>query len=269
VKLVVVTASLDAEKTREYWESWAERAVGNVSVVWVRPKEAEEDEERIIQEGDYYIASVLTDGIVGVVPAFAAGVKKAEEFGADIIACFHDDLRIDEKGWDQKIKHWFQVEKKCGLAGFFGARHLGAGDIYQTPYSPMQLARGECGSNMLEAEKHGERWLTPRKVACFDGFSQIGRAGLMGRLYRRLEQLGVKHHAYDSALGAMSIREGWENWFLPIACHHAGGLTAVANEKYQAWAKGMDPRGDQAFWEESHRICYEELRGVLPLVVVG
>jgi hypothetical protein len=279
LKLVVVTASLDMEKTRGYWESWGHQAKGRYSTVLVRP--AEEGEwpgaqatgpfiRSLTSLGDgHWDAVVVTNGIVGVVPAFAAGVKVAKDLGADIIACFHDDLRIDEPGWDTKILRWFGLEPKCGLAGFFGARSLGAGDIYQVPYAPMQLARGNCGSNMEEAGKHGERWLSPRKAICFDGFSQVGRAEFMGRAFERLLQLGVVHHMYDSALGAFAAKWGWEAWFLPFACHHAGGVTAVGNGKYQEWVKERNgEKGDKKFWEESHRVLYEELRGVLPLYVV-
>lgn len=272
-KLAVVTASLDQEKTRKYWESWEKTAKGKFSTVLVRP--AEEGEVAIepkvqsywrMEEGEFG-ATVVTAGIVGVVPAFAAGVKVAKDLGAELIACFHDDLRIDEKGWDEKVRHWFEVEERCGLAGFYGAKGLGAGDIYRTPYNPMQLARSGGGSNMKEAEKHGARWLAPRKVVCFDGFSQIGRAEFMVYAYERLMRLGVVHHCFDSALGAFAIEAGWDCWFLPISCHHHGGLTASANVDYQAWAKTQNPDGDQGFWNDSHRILYDELRGLLPLWV--
>jgi len=272
-KLAVVTATLDAEKTRAYWGSWTQQAKKDISIVVVRPaEEGEVATEPKIQSfyrtsAGEFEATVITPGIVGVVPAFAAGVKAAADLGAEIIACFHDDLRIDEGGWDEKVTRWFDLHERCGLAGFYGAKGLGAGDIYQTPYNPMQLARSGGGSNMVEAEKHGERWLEPKRVVCFDGFSQIGRAELMKWAFERLMKLGVVHHMYDGALGAFAIELGWECWFLPIACHHAGGMTAVANEEYQRWAKEKDPRGDQAFWEESHRIIYEELRGLLPLWV--
>lgn len=270
--LAVVVASLELEKTKPYWESWAKKAknykdphgLGMFSTVVVLP-EGKEREWRGLDST--FEATVVTGGIVGVLPAFVAGVRKAAAMGADLIACFHDDLRIDEEGWDEKVIAHFESHPRTGLAGFFGARSLGAGDIYQTPYNPMQLARGGTMQNMENGEMHGERVLEPRRAVCFDGFSQIGRAGLMVRLYGRLEELGIIHHCYDSALGAMSIREGWENWYLPIACHHAGGTTAVGSAAYNEWAKKKDKDGDQGFWSASHRILYEDLRNCLPLWV--
>lgn len=240
MNLHVVTCSLDKEKTKPFWGSWAKRQKGDVTYHHV-------------------------EGVMGVVPAFSLGVRAAAAAGAGIIACFHDDLRIDEDGWDLRVEHWFRVQPRCGLAGFFGAKGLGASDIYASPYSPMQLARGGCGSNMLEAEQHGERWVVPTRVACFDGFSQIGRAPLMVKMYERLEALKIIHHGYDSAMGAMSIREGWENWMLPIKCHHQGGVTAVGSAEYAKWAK--EKGGDQGIWNQSHATLYEELRDVLPLFI--
>lgn len=242
MKLAIVTATLEPAKTQKYWMSWQKQATGLLEIHMVRD-------------------------VFGVVPAFKRGVDSAVEAGADVIACFHDDLRIDTPGWDHIVTSWFETHPLCGLAGFFGARSLGAGDIYQTPYNPMQLARGGCGSNMEEAEKHGERWTSPRKVVCFDGFSQIGRAEVLQPAFDRLTELGIVHHFYDSAIGAMAARAGWEAWYLPIACHHAGGVTAVGNRAYNEWAKQQKKDGDQGFWEEAHRLGYEELRDVLPLWV--
>lgn len=242
MKLAVVTASLDVEKTRQYWESWKQNAAGELNIFHVV-------------------------GEMGVVPAFAKGVTMAAARGADVIACFHDDLRIDTPGWDKLVVDWFEQQQKCGLAGFFGAKSLGAGDIYQSPYSPMQLARGGCVSNMEDAELHGERVTVPTRVVCFDGFSQIGRTVFMKDAFAWLTRLGIVHHGYDSAIGAYAARQGWQAWMLPIACKHAGGQTAVGSEKYQEWARSKRPNGDQGFWEESHRILYGELRGDLPLWV--
>lgn len=274
MKLAVVVASLDLEKTREYWQTWGVDKETFMTVA-VTPRGAPMPQE-FVNESCLFL---LTEGIVGVVPAFAAGVRAAAELGADIVACLHDDLAIEQKrtallpwtyewhSWDEAVRAWFVAKPKCGLVGFGGATSLGDPRIYETPYSPYQLARGGFMSNMKDAEAHGRRELSPRRAVCFDGFSQIGRASLMVKLYNRLETLGVIHHAFDSALGAMAIREGWECWYLPISVHHAGGVTAVGSEAYQEWAKSKVTDGDKGFWEGAHRILYEELRDVLPLRV--
>jgi hypothetical protein len=125
---------------------------------------------------------------------------------------------------------------------------------------------------MEDAEAHGERWAEPRRVAVLDGFSQILRLPQPekypeGNPFRYLADLGIVHHAYDVALGAMVHDAGGETWFLPIACHHAGGRTAVGDPGYSAWAKTKHPDGDQGLWLDAHRIVYDACRDVLPFHV--
>jgi hypothetical protein len=260
--MAIVSASIDPEPTRDYWGSWLQTASDiNLPVYMILngPASANVDAAKL-PPGFHLMCSTE---ILGPVPAFALGVRWAQSEGADIIACFHTDLRLDEPGWDFKVQSLFESNGKCLLAGFSGASGLGSDDIYHSPYSPYQLARQGFFSNMTEAEKHGKRLLTPRRMACCDGFSLIGRAEFMRRSFDRLEGLGVVHHMQDSALGAFAYRAGGEAWYLPIKCHHAGGGEAVANRAYHTWAQAKG--GDQGIWNQSHRLLYEELRGVLPL----
>lgn len=264
MKLAVVTASVDPEKTRQYWSSWREKARGKVDwiMVWSPP-----EKPAVLGSGQLPFDTIVTmhEGIVGVVPAFAAGVVAAVERGADVICCFHDDLRIHKEGWDLEVLWHFDRHPLCGLAGFSGADGLGDSDIYQKPYEPHQLARVGFFSMLDDAEAHGRREPMRRRSACCDGFSLIGRAGFMQQGWRVLENLGVIHHAYDSWFGAHAQRMDWECWYLPIASHHAGGVTAVGSEAYQKWA--AERGGDQAIWEQAHRLVYDDLRGVLPIRV--
>jgi hypothetical protein len=219
---------------------------------------------------------------------------------ADVLAHLHDDLEILEEGWDEKVIDFFTRYPKVGLAGFGGGTGLGDDNIYQVPYNPMQLARKDFVSNMRDAEAHGRRAHTgsdhrwgfqPERVACLDGFSQIGRAdfwrgirqthsqdpfapGVPGNLFAQMASWGVIHHFYDGMLGCFAKRLGWEAWMLPIACHHYGGRTAVGDARYQSWANqhphtkdAPDVMGDQLFWIQAHRIGYEQFRDVLPIRV--
>lgn len=218
---------------------------------------------------------------LGTVPAFRAGIDEllATRPEIDILACFHDDLTILEPGWDQRVQRFFDEIAACGLLGFGGALALGARELYKAPYAPMQLARAYFRSNLDDAETHGLRSLLPERVACLDGFSQIGRRAFwegrgpamtdssFGRPWTVLEQLGVVHHFYDGMLGCLAARYGWQTWYLPIACHHAGGQTAVGDAGYQEWAQTQVEGGDHGFWEAAHQIGYEEFRDVLPLRV--
>jgi len=241
--------------------------------------------------------------ILGTVPAFAIGVQAALEEGADTIACLHDDLEIHDSNVWPIVHTFFLQHPRAGLVGFGGGRGLGDPDLYQKPYHPMSLARKDFISNMVDAESHGRRVTVPTRVACLDGFSQIGRAaywrgrtvvdgvlddlndmqGLLdatpGNLFGLMASWGVIHHFYDGMLGAFAKKLGWEAWMLPIRCRHLGGQTAVGDPRYQQWAS-LQPRyqyedehgwteakGDQAFWIAAHRIGYELFRGILPITI--
>ncbi len=154
---------------------------------------------------------------LGSVPAMARAMLAAQmKFGqrAEVIVALHDDVEIDQAGWDAEVLSHFATHPQCGLAGFSGALGLGSSDIYQAPYSSMQLARQDFRSNLREAELHGIRSLEAERVICHDGFSLIGRASwwLYGKSahgkakatpWDVMTAAGIVHHCYDSLLGPL------------------------------------------------------------------
>ncbi len=263
--LAVVTATTNPGRAADCLQSWLDRA----HYEW----------PLIIEVNGF-----KDEPYLGVVPAFAKALRKALETKAEVIALLHDDVMIKEDGWDATVLAHFQLQPTCGLAGFGGGRTLGHPAIYTIPYEPHQLARGTFISNMEEAEAHGSRVVEPQTVACLDGFSQIGRRAfwtgneqgsrhqvhpdLVGNLFQVLADLGLRHHAYDAALGCYAKRLGWDAWMLPIHCHHLGGVTAVADTHYHTWAKTQHPDGDEGFWHDAHKLVYEEFRDQLPFGVL-
>ena len=279
-RLAVVTATLDrTDQIRACTQSWARTS-------WY----------------DYEVQTAM-EGF-GVVPRFAEALARALNGPTEIIACFHDDLRIDDDGWDRAVLEFFDTHPRCGLLGFGGGTGLGSADIYHAVYNPMQLARQDFVSNLEDAEAHGRRAVPsisaappfrrgflPERVACLDGFSQIGRrefwidypasmcqpvcgitpivarAAEHPNLYQQLADLGLVHHAYDAALGGYAARLGWEVWMLPIACKHFGGLTAVGSARYSDWAEMHTKDGDHGFWVRAHQLVYDEFMDVLPIRV--
>jgi hypothetical protein len=200
----------------------------------------------------------------GVVPAFAEGVARAFADGAEAVCCFHDDLRIDQDGWDVVVQD--ALDSGVQFAGFGGAQGLGHGDLYKVPYRPMQLARQGFLSNMQDAEAHGQRVLVPTPAVVFDGFSQIGTRDWFAAAWAWLAASGVQHHFYDGMLGCLAARAGVQpGRLLPVRCHHFGGRTAVGNPDYILWAQGQTPGGDQGFWEHAHWVGYTAFKDVLPL----
>lgn len=268
MKIGIVTATTNATRAESCIDSWQRHATGEPVTLLIIPN-----------GGDN------VDPYLGTVPAFRKGVDALVKsyHDLDIIACFHDDLEIVEEGWDQKVGQAFERYPSLGLAGFGGAIGLGATDIYQTPYDPMQLARVGFRSNLVDAEVHGTRSLTAEWVVCLDGFSQIFRHAFVTGLteaewrtriphttnllrpWTQLERLGFIHHFYDGALGCLARQRGWQVRYLPVGCRHYGGRTAVGDPGYQRWAEMEIDGGDRGFWETAHRIGYDEFRDVLPL----
>lgn len=302
-RLYVVTATIDPEKTHHLWRSWRENATfddweGHVLVnsaqglVEGAGEQAIVDLKRLTNPGRLS----RTMEVVGVVPAFHA-VTAALPANDDIIALLHDDVKINEVGWDEKLLWWFENHPGCVLAGFGGAYGVGAAGMYQCPRhgggaeygeaapwvcqsaevvsgtcgmpvycNPMTLARHHFMSNMKGAEAHGERVHTPRPVAVLDGFSLVGRAWFVKEALRELRDRGVVHHAYDVYFGVKARAMGKQTWLLPFDVHHHGGMSAVANPQYADWAR-REHGGDQNVWLQAHRAVWEMGRGVMPFDV--
>jgi hypothetical protein len=239
MRLVAVTAHLDRGKTYDYWKTWAE---------------------------DCY--TVRVQGVMGPVPAFYRGCIEAwQALGRpDILACLHDDLAIHDRGWMARVITEFRDDRTLLLAGFGGALGLGEEWIYRRAFDPMSLVRKSFISNMDEAEAHGTRVTEVRQVACLDGFSLIGRAEFMLSGFHLFKGLGILHHAYDSAFGALAKRWGGKVKMIPVRCHHAGGMTAVGMPEWSRWA--AEHRGsEQKVWRDAHKAVWGEFRDTLPFSV--
>lgn len=286
-KLVVVTATTDAGRFNTFARELDFHAENPVPVVVIGQKNTAWLPLRqglLVNVPDY----------LGVVPAFARGVEMALRAypQAEVIACLHDDVLMREADWDSKLLSHFDQYPSCGLAGFGGAWGLGDEQAGQGEYRPTWLVRRGFMSNMPDAEVHGSRFRVARPVAVLDGFSLCFHRSFLGghhrdaseehperywighepsSLFDVLEQWGVVHHAYDAAMGAFAKQLGWETWYLPFACRHLGGQTAVGDAGYAEWAKAQtaDSRGDQRFWEEAHGIVWSKLGHLLPFEVGG
>lgn len=268
-ELALVTATVDPIRAETCFGSWTKTAIYHwpVYVVWsyLVPREEPANRQAIrslVQHLTPDLHLIPREG-GGVVPAFNLGVQAAFRDGAHAVLCLHDDVLIDEEGWDARLLHLQQ--RGARFAGFGGGTTLGAEDIYRTPYAPQQLTRGGFMSNMRSAEVHGVRTTLEQDAVVFDGFSQYGTEDWFPQAWAWLAASGIQHHAYDAALGCFARRAACMGHLLPIACEHLGGQTAVGSQEYNRWALTQHPQGDQGFWEAAHQIVYEEFRDVLPI----
>ena len=104
-----------------------------------------------------------------------------------------------------------------------------------------------------------------QQVACLDGFSIGGPALFMVGAWQTMDRIGIVHHAYDSAFGCYAKRSGLPCFMIPVSCHHRGGVTAVGDPAYQAFAATLG--GDQELWMQAHKAFYREFKKELPIRV--
>lgn len=181
----------------------------------------------------------------------------------DVLCYIHDDVRILDRGWDQRVKAAFARDETLGLAGFGGSSGIGSHTIYREPYNPGQLGRIDFYSNMLGAEAHGIRTTEERPIVYTDGQSMIVRRGLLDQVDGwSWWPFDLVHHAYDYGIACMARRHGYSGLLIPCAMEHRGGMTACGPAYKELAAKHG---GDAAVHDASHRFVYQEFRDVLPL----
>jgi len=252
--LGVVTATVNKQRAAPCIASWKQHAAASFPLVVVENG----------QNGDDYL---------GVVSAFRVGVQQLlREHDCDVVACFHDDLVILDKDWDQIVEGCLAKHPDIGLVSFDGFTAVGDDTLYRGPYNPDQLVR-------CPVADQGEA----QPIVAPADFALIGRRGfwcgfteaeVRTRASRRhshprpwavIDDLGILDHFYDVALGCLARRGGWQVWCLPVRYRHLTGQTTLHDPGYVAWANEEIQGGDRGFWEAAHRIGYEAYKDVLPL----
>lgn len=201
---------------------------------------------------------------MGVLPSYQAGYEYFKGTGVEVVAFFHDDLELKEQGWDEKVLKEFE-DPSVGVVGFGGALRLGSDDIYKVRYHYTQLIRDGYGSNVDDAEVHGERFTGERDVAVLDGFCLIVRRALLDRVGGWPSHY-APHHCYDTWVCLMAHRLHYRVRLVGVRCHHHGGRTATRPE-WNEWCATTKWGSDAGMHAFNHRLLYDEFRGVLPVRV--
>ena len=174
---------------------------------------------------------------VGVWPTFGIGYDEAMDFTYDvsdasehIIAYFHNDLWIEDAGWDDRVINGFVDDKQLGMVGFVGSNEWGAngGRGGGTMSNFQGIGRGSA------AEVHGKRVTDLRPALQVDGCAMIMRRSTM-------DEVGFfewpPHHFYDRIYSLRIIKAGWHVGVFGIACDHISGQTANTQSGWQDTAK--------------------------------
>lgn len=205
----------------------------------------------------------------------AAGyLQKAQKFyeqsRADVLAYFHSDLFIHEPRWDFRVLAEFENNPDVAVVSFFGARELGRPHIYTEPhpYDYRQLARGDCWSNMRDAEIHGRRNRGEIDVAMIDSFSLIVRRSFLEDLGGWPVNYYYPSHCSDMWLCCMAARHKQRVRMVGVSCtHNSGGVRGDGRFVYADWAKNVVGLTDQEMHQRNHRFLYDDFRDVLPIKV--
>ena len=193
---------------------------------------------------DERIKVVRNEKSIGVYPTFEKGFKVAT---GDVIAFFHSDLIVWEKGWDSRVLGAFMMNPKLGMIGFIGSneidtrggRGLGttsnfSGGIMTTRYMDTDGSSQDKTWSGSVAGIHGKTSSGISNAAVVDGCAMIIRRETWNKI-------GVKegfppHHFYDRLISTQVLASGYEIAVLGIACDHISGQTVNQESKYQKMA---------------------------------
>jgi len=176
---------------------------------------------------------------------------------ADIVAYTHNDVYL-YGNWQEQVTAAFEDER-VGFVVALGCRGTLPGG-----------GRLDIMSNMLEAEIHGRRSMTPAFVTHGDGLFMAFRR-------KALEDAGgfstryLRFHFYDRSICLSVLNAGYLGRYVPISCHHRSGVTACGNE-YQNYVnriRGVSEGGDAADHNTNMRLFDEEWAAKLPVMVDG
>jgi len=193
--------------------------------------------------------SVVGDGRnMGVYPVFDYAFKNVP---GDILAFFHSDLIVDEKGFDVRILKEFRHDPKLGLVGFVGSDEIDAnggrgggttsnfqgksylGDVpINTPGRPGTAFAMWTGS---PAEAHGKRNAGYTNAAVVDGCAMVIRRNAWATIGFRPEF--PPHHFYDRLISTQMLEAKYKVAVLGIACDHLGGQTVSKEQRYPDMAQ--------------------------------
>ncbi len=217
-----------------------------------------------------YAFDVLTDVVTG-----------------DIVAFFHSDLIIVEKGFDARILAEFTVHKALGLIGFVGSneidtnggRGVGTTSNFQGGVYPNETRKyGDMVAQWQgsPAEAHGKRNSGFTPAAVVDGCAMVLSREAWKRIGFRADF--PPHHFYDRLISTQMLEHHFEIGVLGIACDHISGQTVAKEERYNDLAKEWAEKNsiapthnhDDAIYREAEKRWlyeYRQVKGIVPIRV--
>lgn len=207
-----------------------------------------------LTEGDIVIRNGLNEGVM---PALNQAWQVLKD-QTDYIFYTHNDVLIHEPNWGVKLNRLLETTEDVGVAGFYGAKGIGTGDIYRSSYVMQQLVRVENVSSCIkmDAAIHGFRdirgGLEVEDVAVMDGFSLIIKTELLNKL-GGFDRTYPVHHNYDNDICLESLDKGYRNVVFRFDAEHLGGRTDVGEN----WAERFGKTKAQIH-SDAHPVLYNK-----------
>lgn len=185
-----------------------------------------------IREDDFLGATVVrNEKNIGVYPTFKQGFEVAK---GDIVAFFHSDLVIYEKGWNNRVIQAFKENPALGLLGFVGSNEIdlngGRGGGTMSNFQGNTITDGARSWTGSPAHAHGKTITQFFRGAVVDGCAMIIHRSAWERIGYR--ENFPPHHFYDRLISTQMLEAGYWVGVLGIACDHISGQTVNQEQGY-------------------------------------
>jgi hypothetical protein len=218
---------------------------------------------------------------IGVYPTFRCGMVNSD---TEIVAFFHSDLMVIEKGFDVRMIWEFHSRPRLGLLGFVGSNEIdsngGRGSGTTSNFQghmytdDRKVIEGQWQWNGTPAEAHGKRNEGYTEAAVVDGCVMVIRREAWDRIGFREDF--PPHHFYDRLISTQMLEAGWRVGVLGVACDHLGGQTVSREQRYpdmaQAWceARGipMNENWDMTLYRQAEFMWLREYRDQKHLIPI-
>ncbi len=236
-----------------------------------------------IQEQDFPGAKIVrNEKNIGVYPTFKQGMEVAQ---GDIVAFFHSDIVVWEKGWNNRVIDVFSMDDSIGLVGFIGSNEIdyngGRGSGTASNFQGREISNGLKTWAGSSWDKHGRHLMGYMKGAVVDGCVMIISKEAWSKIKYR--ENFPPHHFYDRLISTQILENLFSVGILGIEFDHISGQTVNQEKGYQIMAYDwLDSKGltdndfqdnynyDQDIYllaEEEWLTEYRDKKHIVPLII--
>jgi len=263
--------------TKRCLEKVAENTTGDTEIVLIdngSEKSYKDEADAILK--DLNLVYVFNNKNIGVLPTFKQGLEKSS---GEIVCFMHNDVLLQERGWDEKVAGVFADNERLGLAGLFGAVGVGDNGGRIRSMSKMQGAEwGICACHEFAWQHHSEYLDGMHPATILDGVGMFFRREALEDLVNSdmFADWRAPHHFYDRIMPLKLVDKGWKVATIGIGFDHWSGATAnsstVYNDTATEWLKSQDKYEegrpvDQQVYDIAEQQFFAEFRHRLPCTV--